>query len=235
MRKEMKRYLIPAFVVALGFTVTTLAVADDPEYPNGLPFKAIEQDFDTVIDAIGDLQSDVDSIQSDIDSIQSDLDSIQSDVDSIQSDVDSIQSDLGDLINVMEVEVVINLTACANLPAQCSNFGFVNPAPGNDSPIQLVASVSRSGVPVTGFVFEDFTYNSGPVAPGGATVLFCTDAHQGDTTCDGNFFFESNGGTYNMWLRPFNFQDWDDGLYAGTLSVSDADGNGVALVSFKIN
>lgn len=200
MSNEIKRFFIPVFVLAFSITMTTISVADDPDYPNGVPFQAIEQDFDTVIDAIG-----------------------------------SIQADLGDLINELKVEVVVNLTSCANLPVQCMNFGYANPVNGNDSPIQLVASVSRGGVPVTGLVFDDFEYNSGPVAPGGATVLFCTDSHQGDMTCGENFFFEANGGTYNMWLRPFNFQDWDDGLYAGTLSVSDADGNGVALVSFTIN
>ncbi|MDX1460140.1 MAG: hypothetical protein R3348_03715 [Xanthomonadales bacterium] len=189
----VRRYVIPATILAVGMAFSNTLVADPPEYPNGLPFQAIKQDFDNVLEAIGNLS------------------------------------------NELTVEVALNLQACAALPVQCADFGYVNPAEGNNSPIQLVAAVSRGGEPVTGLAFEDFAYLSGPVAPGGALVQFCTDDHQGDTVCNGLFFFEAgSGGTYNMWLRPSNFQTWDDGMYAGTLSVSDEDGSGVALVSFSI-
>jgi FtsZ-binding cell division protein ZapB len=243
--------------LAISLTISTQSIADDPDYPNGLPFQAIEQDFDTVIEAIGDvqtdvddlqssvddlqssvddLQSDVDNLQSSVDDLQSDVDNLQSDVDVLQSDVNDLQSDVSDLANVMEVEVVVNLAACTSLLVQCADFGYENPAEGNSSPLQLVASVRRSGVPVTGLMFEDFEFNSGVVAPGGAVVQFCTDTHGDGLTCGGSFFSESgSGGTYNMLLRPADGETWDDGLYAGSLSVGDADGNGAALVSFSID
>jgi hypothetical protein len=193
MKQPFARLLVPMIALIAGLACSAYAFADNPDYPSGLPFQAIEQDFDSVLAAIGDLS------------------------------------------NELKVEVALNLSGCSSLSATCANFGFIDPEEGNNSPIQLVAAVSRSGVPVTGLEFEDFAYLSGPVAPGGSIVQFCTDSHQGDTTCSNPFFFEAGtGGTYNMWLRPSNFQNWDDGMYAGTLSASDEDGNGVALVSFTI-
>lgn len=188
-----KNLLVSLSLWAAVMTFPTQVFADPPDYPNGVPFQAIEQDFDSVLEAIGNLS------------------------------------------NELHAEVALNPSACTALSVQCADFGYVNPVEGNNSPIQLVVAVSRNGVPVTGLAFENFAYLSGPVAPGGATVQFCTDAHQGDTTCNESYFFEAGtGGTYNMWLRPANFQNWDDGMYAGSLSVGDEDGNGVALVSFTI-
>jgi hypothetical protein len=203
MKKDLIFCVVLVSVLALGLTISTQSIADDPHYPNGLPFQAIEQDFDAVIDAI-----------------------------------DTLQSSLTGLQNELKVEVVVNTAACTSLPVQCANFGYVNPTVGNDSPVQLVATVSRGGVPVTGLEFVDFTFHTGVVAPGGALVLFCTESHQGDTTCgdpgDDDYFLEGGGGTYLMWLRPYNFEDWDDGLYVGNLSVADAEGSGVSQVSFLI-
>ena len=85
-------------------------------------------------------------------------------------------------------------------------------------------------------MFEDSAFLTGVVAPGGAGVQFCTDSHADDLDCGGSFFFGGGpSGTYNMFLRPADNQTWDDGLYAGSLSVSDVDGNGTALVSVSID
>ena len=250
MRKRTKLYLIPISVLATSLAISTQSIADDPDYPNGLPFQAIEQDFDTVIEDIGDVQTDiddlqssvddlqssVDDLQSSVDDLQSDVSDLQSSVDDVQSDVSDLQSDVSDLANVMRVEVVVNTAVCASLAVQCSAFGYDNAALGNSSPVQLVATVSRSGVPVTGLVFEDFAFNTAVVAPGGAGVQFCTDSHADGLDCGGSFFFGGGvSGTYNMFLRPTDNQDWENGLYAGSLSVSDPDGNGMALVSFPID
>ena len=165
--------------------------------------------------------------------------SLDSRVASNSDNIESIQSGLDNWIGVLDVEVITNVNQCGYGDAHCTDFGFVNPRRGNDSPVRLIALVSRNGEPVTGLVFENFAFYSGFVGPGGSLVQFCTDDHQGDATCDGDhydFFAEAAGGrgVYGMWLRPYNFRVWEDGLYAGTLTVNDGYGDGAALVSFII-
>ena len=231
----MRILMIPIFALAGGLVLSAQASADETGYPNGKPFRAIEQDFQDVKNDIadlsvelGDLQSDVTMIKDDVSQVKGDVTMIKDDVSEVKGDISMIKSDVAALSMALSVEVAVNTEICSKGAAQCSGFDPEDAADGNNALVQVHVSVSQAGEPVDGLTFDDFSFSGSFVPPGGSATTLCDQVD-----CGGSFFLGGNG-LYMMFLKPSG--DWDDGRYAGNISVTDpvGGGSGIALVTVDI-
>jgi hypothetical protein len=230
----MKKLMVTILALAGSLGLGTQASADQLGYPSGKPFRAIEHDFQHVREDIENLsvdlsglEGDITMIKDDVSQVKDDVTMIKDDITQIESDVTMIKSDVEALALTLTVEVAVNTQICSKGAAQCANFDPEDAVDGNNSLVQLFASVSQGGLPVDGLTFDDFFFSGPFVPPGGAVTALCEQAD-----CGGSFFLGGNG-LYMMFLKPSG--DWDDGRYAGTLSVEDpAGGSGLALVTVDI-
>ena len=217
----MRMLMIPIFALAGGLVLSAQASADETGYPNGKPFRAIEQDFQDVKNDIADLSVDLGDLQSDVTMIKDDISAVKGDISMIKSDVAALSM-------ALSVEVAVNTEICSKGAAQCSGFDPEDAADGNNALVQVHVSVSQAGEPVDGLTFDDFSFSGSFVPPGGSATTLCDQVD-----CGGSFFLGGNG-LYMMFLKPFG--DWDDGRYAGNISVTDpvGGGSGIALVTVDI-
>ena len=231
----MRILMIPIFALAGGLVLSAQASADETGYPNGKPFRAIEQDFQDVKNDIadlsvelGDLQSDVTMIKDDVSQVKGDVTIIKDDISEVKGDISMIKSDVAALSMALSVEVAVNTEICSKGAAQCSGFDPEDAADGNNALVQVHVSVSQAGEPVDGLTFDDFSFSGSFVPPGGSATTLCDQVD-----CGGSFFLGGNG-LYMMFLKPSG--DWDDGRYAGNISVTDpvGGGSGIALVTVDI-
>lgn len=245
----MRMLMIPIFALAGGLVLSAQASADETGYPNGKPFRAIEQDFQDVKNDIadlsvelGDLQSDVTMIKDDVSQVKGDvtmikdavsdlsvdLTGLETDITTIKNDISQVKSDVAALSMALSVEVAVNTEICSKGAAQCSGFDPEDAADGNNALVQVHVSVSQAGEPVDGLTFDDFSFSGSFVPPGGSATTLCDQVD-----CGGSFFLGGNG-LYMMFLKPSG--DWDDGRYAGNISVTDpvGGGSGIALVTVDI-
>ena len=231
----MRMLMIPIFALAGGLVLSAQASADETGYPNGKPFRAIEQDFQDVKNDIadlsvdlGDLQSDVTMIKDAVSDLSVDLTGLETDITTIKNDISQVKSDVAALSMALSVEVGVNTEICSKVAAQCSGFDPEDAADGNNALVQVHVSVSQAGEPVDGLTFDDFSFSGSFVPPGGSATTLCDQVD-----CGGSFFLGGNG-LYMMFLKPSG--DWDDGRYAGNISVTDpvGGGSGIALVTVDI-
>ena len=226
----MNKLTLTFLALAASLVMSAQASADHLSYPNGLPFLAIESDFQHVRDDIADLSSDVSDLQDDVTMIKDDVADIESDVSDLQGDVSTIQSDVEALTEVLIVQVALDIEYCATIGVQCAAFSSDPADDGNNNPVHLLASVSRGGVAVGGLGEGDFAFAGSFVPPGGTAASLCDS-----TDCGGSNFGAGAGGVYSMFIVTADLSDWDNGVYGGSLSVSDpAGGSGLALVTFAI-
>ena len=192
------------------------------KYPNGLGWRAIENDFidvkariSVVEGKVDDVKADTESILSELDDVDADQVTIMDDLDDIKTDLENVAGDLGDMAddvamlkNAVQVQVSV-------APASAESRNEVN-----DAPVTLYVQVIQNGSGLSGLPAEAFTFfNSFPVAGAG----YC-----GTAAC----FSEGMDGLYALELAG----DWVAGSYAGTLSALDSDttASGTSLVTFEI-
>ena len=150
------------------------------------------------------------------------LDALQADVDALSTEVAELRAEAP-----LEMEVVVDIDFCSFAASQCQNFGPQAAALGNNHPVSVIAAVTRGGQPVTDLLGE-FDFQTSFVAPGGAAAEFCSDID-----CTTGAQQESNG-VYALRLVPVGSENWQDGVYAGRLSVTDDDQTVSKLVTFTI-
>jgi len=193
-------------------------------YPNGLPWRAVEQDFMDVKARISVVEGKVDEVKADTEAILLELDDIDADhvtimddLADIKADIENVAGDIGDMAddvamlkNALQVQVSV-----ATASAEARNEV-------NDAPVTLFVQVIQNGTGLSGLGAGAFAFiNAFPSDDPG----FCC-------TVTGVSEGEGKAGLYALELSG----DWVAGAYAGTLTAHDGDtsANGTSMVTFEI-
>ena len=214
-----KRNQLPSTAAAQAVAAHSLPAA---KYPNGLGWRAIENDFIDVKARISVVEGKVDDVKADTESILSELDDVDADHVTIMDDLADIKSDLGDVagdISDMADDVAM-LKNAVQVQVSVAPASAESRNEANDAPVTLYVQVIQNGSGLSGLPADAFTfYNSFPIAGAG----YC-----GTAAC----FSEGMDGLYALELTG----DWVAGAYAGTLSALDGDtsASGTSLVTFEI-
>lgn len=217
--RRIKRNQLPDTAAEQATASHTLPAA---KYPNGLGWRAIEEDFMDVKARISVVEGKVDDVKADTETILSELDDIDADHVTIMDDLDDIKSDLenvaGDVSDMADDVAMLKNAVQVQVsvaPASAESRNEVN-----DAPVTLYVQVIQNGEGLSGLLADAFTFsNSFPIAGAG----YC-----GTAAC----FSEGMDGLYALELAG----DWVAGAYAGTLSALDSgtSASGTSLVTFDI-
>ena len=192
------------------------------KYPNGLGWRAIENDFidvkariDVVESKVDDVKADTVSILHELDDVDADhvtimnqIDALDTELGNVAADVLAISSDVATLKNTLQVQVSIE-------PESAADRNDVN-----DAPVGVFVQVTQNGVGVAGLTPDTFLFSSSFPAGGAG---YC-----GTNAC----FTPGMDGMYRIELAG----DWVAGTYAGTLTVLEGSTTavGTSLVTFDI-
>lgn len=215
-------------------------------YPNGLGWRAVENDFIDVKAKIDVVEGKVDAVKADTVQILTELDDvdadhviikneladIKTDLAMVKSDVSDIKADIADIETGL-VDISDDLAAVADDVAILKNtlqlqvsVDLAGANDVNDLPVTLYVQVTQNGMGVNGLLPDAFMFtNSFP---------FGIASYCGTPAC----FTEGVDGLYAVQLDG----SWDAKAYAGTLiakqTVSTPDGDvtstGTSLATFQI-
>jgi copper chaperone CopZ len=218
-----KRNQLPATAAAQA-TAAQSASQNLPaaKYPNGLPWRAVEQDFMDVKARISVVEGKVDDVKADTEAILSELDDIDADHVTIMNDLADIKAEIanvaGDVSDMADDVAMLKNALQVQVSVAPASADARNEA--NDAPVTLFVQVIQNGAGLSGLTADAFMFtNSFPVAGAG----YC-----GTAAC----FSEGMDGLYALELAG----DWVAGAYAGTLSAQDSGtaASGASLVTFEI-
>jgi len=194
----------------------------DASYPNGLGWRAIENDFievdaDHVIinDKLDDLDADhaiindkLDDLDADHTDIMDQLEAISTELGDVAGDVMSVADDVAALKNTLQVQVSV-----APISAE-----EINDA--NNAPVSLFVQVTQNGYGVIGLTADSFVFSSS--FPDTLPVICDTP----------DCFTPGASGMYQIKVQG----DWIPGTYAGSLIAQDGSttATGTSLVTFEI-
>jgi hypothetical protein len=216
------------------------------KYPNGLGWRAVENDFIDVKARIDVVEGKVDDVKADTVSILSELDDVDADHDFIKDELADIKTDLGmvkdDVSDIKDdiadiatgiVDISDELAAVADDVSMLKNTlqlqVSVNLAGAddlNDLPVTLYVQVTQNGVGLTGLPASAFAFSN--------SFPFGVASYCGDASC----FAEGQDGLYALELEG----DWDPTAYAGTLvaqytvttPAGDVTSTGTSLATFEV-
>lgn len=235
--------VIPAPLPAQAQAAPSLPSA---QYPNGLGWRAVENDFIDVKARIDVVEGKVDAVKADTVSILSELDDVDADhviikdeladikfdLGMVKDDVSDIKDDIADIETGL-LDISDELAAVADDVSMLKNTLQVQVSADlagaddlNDLPVTLFVQVTQNGVGLSGLPAEAFSFSSSFPLLGAS---YCESP-----AC----FVEGQDGLYMLELDG----DWDVSAYAGTLvaqytvatPTGDVTSTGTSLATFEI-